>query len=572
MILVGFLEYAWNISFEKDHLRTKILVAEENDYPQLFQDKTSFAVILPVPKIMEETISFMGYEFPADDQSKQHVIRLFRATVFHLSAHVVSSNFEDYLKWKNGKNRNLTKFVASVIEDVEANAYISALHPDKTVDLAFANALAIKRSRPINKILNPATRIMASLLIYANTGLKKPTNENEQKTINHLIGDLERLKEMMLASFVKDKADLRETKLEVADEIYSLIEGIGPVTELPSLPHTERLGSCSLFPAYKVESEDNLGTVFEECLTALGGSSRDNSHQTWEKIAEAEALQVFDSWFRQKEKKEKILKRYENFLFSTRFKSVEFPMQDYTEYLRIKSRCKSEAHRLIESLLVARDALDEDPRKMYGVLDLQEVIQVIASKSPRMDVFMLDENISKSYSWIILLDASKSMGHVGDYALDIAVILAETAKELLIDPTSWGMYAFNDRFYIIKDLPERYNVRVKSRIGGIRFEGATYMPDALKIAGLLLKGRAENLRLVTIVSDGWPYGYPNIRQALAKSVDALEKAQVIIIGIGAKTRRMEFFFKSNCTAYTLRDVVKKFSYLYLDASRSAVGL
>ncbi|MEM3463384.1 MAG: VWA domain-containing protein, partial [Candidatus Bathyarchaeia archaeon] len=226
--------------------------------------------------------------------------------------------------------------------------------------------------------------------------------------------------------------------------------------------------------------------------------------------------------------------------------------------------------RLIESLLVARDAIDEDPRKMYGVLDLQDVIQVIASKSPRMDVFLLDENISKSYSWIILLDASKSMEIVKDFALELFLILGEAANELLLDPHSWAMYAFNDRFYVIKDMKERYNVDVKSRIGGLQFDGLSYMPDALNLAGEIIKTRNENLRLITVISDGWPYGYQNIDTALSETVDALQSKRIDVVGIGAQAQRMRFLFRNHSIVFTHRDLTKKFADIYMELSRIAI--
>jgi Mg-chelatase subunit ChlD len=186
-----------------------------------------------------------------------------------------------------------------------------------------------------------------------------------------------------------------------------------------------------------------------------------------------------------------------------------------------------------------------------------------------MDVFMLDEYLSKSYSWVVLLDASRSMKGIKDFALELFLILGDVANELLLDSGSWALYAFNDRFLVIKDPKERYNVNVKSRIGGINFEGFTYMPDALRIAGHIIRARNENMRLITIISDGWPYGYEDIDVELKNTLTTLNGGNISVVGVGAKSRRMEFFFKSNCPVYTLRDLTKRFSNLYFEASRIA---
>jgi hypothetical protein len=575
---VGFLEYARSIFFESDQLKIELLVSPKFEFPQLFRDETAFISVFPEPTVEEnkdgdKTISLMGYCFPSNAQGKRQLVGIFRAAVFHLSAHVLCSRFEDYQEWIKDKNPRLAKFAISLIEDTKANAYVSAKYPDKLVDLASANALALKRLHQIDKLINPSTRIMAELLIRMNTGIMKAKSENDLEVVTRLAKLLAQFKEEVLLSFRDEDMNLKDEKLNAAEEIYCAIEDTGPITEVPFLPHTEELGRCSLFSSSCIVNADiTLESDFRKCLGFLGGtlSSSRVSEETWRKMGEAEAIQVFNSWEHERERNIGLIAKYESLLGSTRLKSVEIPQLGYTEFLRSRSRCKSEAHRLIESLLVARDAIDEDPRKMYGVLDLQEVIQVLSSKSPRMDVFMLDENISKSYAWVILLDASRSMRYLKDFALELFVMAAEAANQLLLDSASWGMYAFNDRFLVIKDSKERYNIRVKSRIGGIEFEGLTYMPDALEIAGQIIKARNENLKLITVISDGWPYGYADIDVALSTTIDTLERGNIAVIGIGVKSRLMQVFFKNHCTVYTLRDLKKKFSNLYMEASRIAV--
>jgi hypothetical protein len=95
------------------------------------------------------------------------------------------------------------------------------------------------------------------------------------------------------------------------------------------------------------------------------------------------------------------------------------------------------------------------------------------------------------------------------------------------------------------------------------------MPDALRIAGHIIRARNENMRLITIISDGWPYGYEDIDVELRKTLTTLNGGNISVVGVGAKSRRMEFFFKSNCPVYTLRDLTKRFSNLYFEASRIA---
>jgi hypothetical protein len=562
---------------EKDNLKTKLLVSPKVRFCQLLHDGTGFTAILPEPTVQEteeggKRVSLMGYSFPADTEGKRQLVSLFRASVFHLGFHVLYSKLEDYEEWIKGKDQQLARFTISLVEDVKANAHAALRYPDRLADLAFANALALKRLRRLDKMINPATMSMTELLVRCNTGLTRIESRNEYAAVTRLAELLNQFKQKASLASADENMNLKDDKLKIANEIYYAIEDAGPITVIPFLPHTEEMStSLAFIPSYSVNSDITLENDFKRCLEFLGGKTpaSEGSQETMKKEAEIEAVQVFDSWQHQKEKDENIIARYQALVQTTDFKSVEMPEQDYTEFLRIRTRCKSEAHRLMETLLVARDALDEDPKKEFGVLDLQEIIQVIASKSPRMDVFMLDENLSKSYSWVILLDASKSMEYLQDFAKEILLILCDAANELLLDPTSWGIYAFNDRFFVIKDPKERYNVRVKSRVGGIRFEGSTLLSDALTIGGQIIKTRAENMRLITVISDGYSYEYSKVSGTLSETISALEGRSISLIGIGAKSRRMGSLFKFGFSVYSLRDLSKKFSNLYLSASRIA---
>ena len=52
----------------------------------------------------EEILSMMGYHFTSDVLGKKQLAALFRAAVYHVSAHVVSSGIDDYEEWRKGRN------------------------------------------------------------------------------------------------------------------------------------------------------------------------------------------------------------------------------------------------------------------------------------------------------------------------------------------------------------------------------------------------------------------------------------------------------------------------------------
>lgn len=565
---MGFLDYARANSFEKDPFKLKFLLVEDSIYPRMSEEGPIFKIILPSPEFGEESISFLGYTFPDNRKSRQQVARLFRSSVYHLSGHAMTGVTGEYKSWFEGKNSVLSRYIASLIEDMRVKAFVAAWYPDRIYDLGFAGAMMLKRLRRIENIRIQSTRLMISLLVYANTGLNRYTSPSDRTLVTSMFDEMDRLKEVIIKSIIDEDVEIRAEKLKTADFIYDSLLENGPIIEAPSLPFTENLGPCSLFPPMMVDPDLRMEELFEECLESLGALSSGANPEG--KASEAEALQAFDSHFLEKEKQRKILARFEKLSMSSRFNSMGFPPKDYTEYLRAKARCKKSTNRMVERLFTAMNQYMEDIRKKHGVLDLADAIQVIASKSDRTDVFLLEEKIQKSFAWAILIDASMSMKHIREYVRDIAIILAESAGKVLNDATSWSVFAFNDRFEIIKDFNEQFNTNVKSRLGGLEFKGLTYLPDAMEIAGRALGGRREELKIMAVISDGVPYGYSNIYPAATEVINQLEAAEMAVIGIGAQSGRMEFIFNSHCTSFTLKDFVNKFGARYFQACENAV--
>ncbi len=307
-------------------------------------------------------------------------------------------------------------------------------------------------------------------------------------------------------------------------------------------------------------------------LSLLGCTvqSVDNIDQLWKPEQDSEALQAFNSDQYQKQREEKILSKIETYLAITQFKSVSFPEEDYTQYLRARNLVQGASRRLLDILRSAFNYLDEDPRQEMGQLDLAAVIQSLASNKPATDVFVLDEYLKPSFAWSILFDVSNSMQVKGEYGRALAIAVAEAAKELMLDATSWTFFAFSDKLYVLKDSSESYSKRVRARIGGLRFEGLTYIPDAIQVAGKMLAKRFEEQRCLIVISDGWPYGYAEMPLVLKKSVESLLNKGVIVIGIGVETDQMGKYFQLHSSVYTQKDLINKFGALYANASAKAL--
>jgi hypothetical protein len=568
---MGFIDYAWSISFQKDNTKVKMLQDPNLEQPTIQPDEFGITIKLPTVKFLpNKQISYLGQVFPFDHQGKIRVGRLFRASVLHLTTHTLTM-LPNEIMYPNDSDTPLQAYCKALARDTYANAYLQAWYPDRFVDIAFANTCFYQRIKPVDHIFSPSTRVMTALLTKINLGaIKGSLSPEDDQTVNNIFGELSGLKENFLSTFMGDQLDLGKFVNEKIKTISDILEPYGPFLEAPSLPNTESPGKCSIYSVPE-ENFDFEGT-FIFALEALGGTvpAIDNMEQLWRPEQETEGLQAFDADRYGKERHEKILQRLTPYLGWTRFKGISFPDEDYTQYLRARSLMQGTSRRLMDAIRSALDLLDEDPRQEMGQLDLSAVVQAMASGKPATDVFNLDEYLKQSFAWSIVFDASASMKVRGEYGRALAISVGEVAKELMTDPTSWSFFGFNDRLHVLKDSTESYSKTIRSRIGGLKFEGLTYMPDAILMAGKMLAKRFEEQRVLIVISDGWPYGYVNMPIALKEGVDDLIRKNVIVIGIGVQTDRMGNFFRLNTSVYTQKDLYSRFANVYIAASERAI--
>jgi hypothetical protein len=569
---LGFIDYAWATSLQKDDTKVKILQDPTLSQPVLEIDNFGFTIKLPTFNVLDdETISFLGYTFPNNNLGKSKACRVFRALVMHLTTHTLAPFSVERIV-PNKADSILEAYAKSLINDTYITAYIQARYPDGFFDIAYANALAYQKIKSSQRIFTTATKIMSALLTQFNVGLTKDSpGSEEEKTVNQLSNDLAALKATFLASIAGEKMNMDELFDQKVNEVKCLLEPFGPFLEAPSFRHTESIGRCSIYSEMETSNDDFEG-LFVQSLVALGGNAPtvDNINQCWRPEQEAEALQAFNSDHYQKQREEKILAKFQSYVECTRFKGVTIPPEDYTQYLRARSFVQGANRRLLDIMRSAFNYLDEDPRQEMGQLDLPAVIQTLASNKPATDVFTLDEYLKPSFAWSLLFDVSHSMQVKGEYGRALAIAVAEAARELMVDPTSWTFFGFSDKLYVIKDSAESFSKRVRARIGGLRFEGLTFIPDAVQIAGKMLAKRYEEQRVLVVISDGWPYGYPDMPLALKECVDDLLRKGVIVMGIGVDTERMGNFFRLHASVYTKKDLINKFGAVYVNASEKSL--
>ncbi|MGB9756537.1 MAG: VWA domain-containing protein, partial [Candidatus Bathyarchaeales archaeon] len=354
-----------------------------------------------------------------------------------------------------------------------------------------------------------------------------------------------------------------DSRIDVANKIYDALTFYGEPFEVPSLLHAECHGTNDLFYEQRIPNEEEIQPILTEALNILNSESKNEILQS---LKESDAHQVLMAWQEQERSKLKILKDYSQIGKDTPFEDFEFPAEDYAEFQRRRELLGSPIRRIMHQLRLLKNVEGEDFRQESGFVDLQEAIQVIASKSQRTDIFVREELQTREDAWSILIDASHSLNMFKGEVRGIALCLAEVAKTLILNQDSWGMYAFNNKFYVIKDFSERFNAHVKARIGGLTHGGLTYLPDAVLLAAQALTKRLETAKVLVVVSDFFPSGYDGAEEKLKENLKKIERMGVGVIGIGVKSRAVKNYIRVNCVVENPYDLMKKFTKAFIEFS------
>jgi cobalamin biosynthesis protein CobT len=413
--------------------------------------------------------------------------------------------------------------------------------------------------RDAEELPNDISRIMASTLQNYCVGRVK----------GHLEDDM--LSDVKAVSSILQKTSENPTvdeKLDAATKIYDALTVYGETSEVPSLLCTESHGTNDFFYNQYTPKEEEIQLLLPDALKTLDPEIKDEEQiKTMSQgLKENEAQQVLMTWQEYENSKLRILKNYSEIGKDTRFEDFQFPVEDYTEYQRKRMLLSSPIRRILHQLRLLKNLGGEDFRQESGFVDLQEAIQVIASKSQRTDVFAREELQTREDSWSILIDASHSLSMFRGEVRGISLSLAEVAKMLILDQSSWGMYAFNNIFYIVKDFSEKYDTRVRARIGGLTHGGFTFLPDAVLLASQALTKRVEESRVLVVVSDFFPAGYEGAEEKLKENLKKIEHIGVGVIGIGVNSRAVKQYIRTSCVVESPYDLMKKFTKVFMEYS------
>jgi hypothetical protein len=499
--------------------------------------------------------------------------------------HVAASNFEAYAEWSKDKNIDLATYIAGMIEDAAVKAFLRTIWTPFINDVAMANTISHLKMKPVHLMSSPTLRLMTSLISQFTMGtVKGRTTAEVKKDVNDLATALNKIEGVVHQEAIRNaKTEQNEDsfnsllglalnyKIGQADFMYQILEGYDEASEVPSLLYAENHGFNAHFIGNDIPSENEVRSNLENALIMLKAEAKESESQNGleEAALRNEVSQVFSTLEAKETAQNKILDSFRLLGSESRFRSFEFPQEDYSEYLHTKSVLASPIRRVLEKLRLYKNQSGEDYRHEVGLLDMQEAIQVIASKSRRTDVFVRDELQTREDAWAILIDTSHSLELFTGEVRGIALCLSEVARDLFPNQNSWGEFAFSDKFYIIKDFTESYTNRIRARVGGLEHGGMSYIPDALLLAAEALKRRTEEVRLLVVVSDFFPSGYADAEDTLTQAVKRVERSGMGVIGIGVKSRAVKNYFKISCLVENPYDLMKKFVQAFFEFSSTA---
>jgi nitric oxide reductase activation protein len=174
--------------------------------------------------------------------------------------------------------------------------------------------------------------------------------------------------------------------------------------------------------------------------------------------------------------------------------------------------------------------------------------------------------MTKEEAWAILIDASKSTTSFAHETKGIATCLAEVASKMIKQHDQWAMYSFNNSIQIIKDFAEDYGIISKARIGGMTQRNSTLLPDAIQVAYKALSTREASVRILVVVSDGYPSGYNDIGKKLISVIKEVAKSGIFLMGVGVDSGAIKEYFPINCVLSSPYEMMKTFAKSYFEMS------
>ena len=551
----------------------RVLVSDKFEFPSLGWDNYGRVLRIPKPVKRKDGFILERVIFENNDLGRTLLMKTLMSSVEHLSVHSIISDFSLYTTWLNGKDPKIAVFVIDLIEDLCVKVYARSKLKGLLQNMALANAVSYAVITPAERINSTHFILQSALLSFFIAGRYRfLLPSSVKKDVLAILASLHNFektiwqrKEKSANNFWWVDDEIKSVKIKLADAIYKRLAKYGSPKETVYLPYTD--------------AHEQVERVNEE-LTLQIGQSIDIVADTFRTLglqltSDKSAQAILGNSFREEASnllydlvmeenwKSKIIENYTNLAKSTEFDGLIFPDEDFAEYARTYAQYAGAIRKIVERVRMLKNDLDEVPNQEVGQIDIQTAIQAIASQKMSRNVFIRDDFLNKNEAWGILLDMSSSLKPFSITAKEMALCLAEIAKELIPDRQSWGLYAFSNRFAIVKDISEDYGQNVKARIGGLGQGGLSYIPDALQLTAHVVASAGKDHNYLFVISDGLPSGYANIETKLEKTVKEIMRSGVTIVSVGLGSNGLQKYIRgASLKADGAYDLMGKFTKMY----------
>jgi hypothetical protein len=332
-------------------------------------------------------------------------------------------------------------------------------------------------------------------------------------------------------------------------------------TKIPGKWHRVYLPYSHSLVGNKLDSMFQSRIINEEEFNSIRTQTFESTHYGNNSIWN----EIFFDLLREAKWKRKTLLRMSHAAKNSNLTSVGFPTMDYVSYYNLYAELGPQVRGIIDRVRMVKNMFDENMFEETGNIDLQVAIQAIASETPRRDLFFKDEKLLKDESWTILVDSSLSLNGSSKELKEASICLAETAHAVM-ESNPWGMFAFSDQLYCIKDFTERYDNQVRARIGGLTQNGLSQIPDAIRACRNLIVEHSRERNYLILISDGVPCGYPGIEAEYAAAIKELGKYGIDLAAIGIGSSAIKKLIRRAKTVDRPADIAKVLTEIYYGLS------
>ena len=319
------------------------LLVDEIEYPLLERDSVGYVVHLSAPqKHRENLLKLHGMYFDNDLKGRISLWRMFKASVYHLSLHTITTDYSMYKSISESVSsvQNLM-FAISQVEDFAVKGHMKSKWKGLLFDTAYANFLSFRRFRNLEQS-DTSTRIAANLLGYMMVGKQIFSLGRE---IDEQLKSLHRsLQEVEYAAYAdhsipssqkhvsKDGNQSRSSfqlRISTAKKIVEFLDDQGcEITSIPSPPYADNHGSNEIFDnateAVKGNLDDFDLILRNDASSVLPGMTIEEIRGA-EKFTEGEAQAVLGDWEYSLISMNKLIEIYKSLDPKSHFEGFLFP-------------------------------------------------------------------------------------------------------------------------------------------------------------------------------------------------------------------------------------------------------